>query len=707
MQKNKYMQRKRKFSITCVIVLFAGLSLHAQQFPLVIEAEWGTAGSEIQTLEMNGVTAISPASALINALNPGSAERVVTYELTFPASGHYDLYARINVGAQTFDDDSYFYGNGFGIKDPLSDADWIRVNGLAAGGYTATDAIVDGKGDAGSQVWKWINISEYAADAPPLVFYVAPDSLTQQFQIGAREDGLLIDKLVFAQAELFFTVDQLDKGEAGVEDPYAVPKVRPIAMNSDKFLGSAWNYNQSQDFADLWNQSTPENAGKWGSVERTRDQMNWTTLDSTYHVAKRYGMLFKQHTMLWGAQQPGWIGALDSAQQREEIEEWYAALANRYPDIDMIEVVNEPLHNAPNGMVPWGTNQPNVDYSGALGGAGESGWEWLLEGFRLARQYFPNSKLILNEYSVINSSNETQKYLKLINLLKEENLIDGIGEQAHAFTTKNTSATVLRNNLNALAATGLPIYLTEVDIDGPTDREQLKEMMRVFPIFWNHTGVAGVTFWGFRHGLWRTEQGAYLITPDGRERPALTWLKAFVNDTLQNVESINITAQSGELAIDEKDGTLDLNAELLPANATIKNITWSIAPAGIATIDQNGLVTALADGTATITVASWDAVGVKGTAELVVSNQTVGIKEIGTMGELAVFPNPASDHFTIQSEHEFTSVALFNTAGQEVFQRSVAVPVSSATFDVDLNKGVYLVVIRNGQNQALSRLVIR
>ena len=32
------------------------------------------------------------------------------------------------------------------------------------------------------------------------------------------------------------------------------------------------------------------------------------------------------------------------AEQLEEIDEWMAAIAERYPDIDQIDVVNEPLH---------------------------------------------------------------------------------------------------------------------------------------------------------------------------------------------------------------------------------------------------------------------------------------------------------------------------------------------------------------------------
>ena len=91
---------------------------------------------------------------------------------------------------------------------------------------------------------------------------------------------------------------------------------------------------------------------------------------------------------------------------------------------------------------------------------------------------------------------------------------------------------VHRTNLDSLAATGLPIYVTEMDIDGPTDEQQLRDYQRIFPVFWEHPGVRGITLWGFRRGLWRDKEGAYLIRKDGSERPALEWLRGYVRSDI-------------------------------------------------------------------------------------------------------------------------------------------------------------------------------
>ncbi len=82
-----------------------------------------------------------------------------------------------------------------------------------------------------------------------------------------------------------------------------------------------------------------------------------------------------------------------------------------------------------------------------------------------------------------------------------------------------------------MAATGLTLYVTELDIDGFTDEEQLADYQRIFPVFWEHPAVQGITLWGFQAGMWRTEQKAYLLREDGSERPALQWLRQYVAES--------------------------------------------------------------------------------------------------------------------------------------------------------------------------------
>ncbi|MFC1490382.1 endo-1,4-beta-xylanase [Candidatus Latescibacterota bacterium] len=296
-----------------------------------------------------------------------------------------------------------------------------------------------------------------------------------------------------------------------------------LAQGQEKFLGNVYSRAQIPDFEKYWNQVTPENAGKWGSVERTRDEMNWDTLDAAYKFAKDNGFIFRYHVLVWGNQQPAWIETLPKEEQLEEIVEWYTLIAERFPDIDYIEVVNEPLHDPPSETGSGGGN-----YIEALGGSGETGWDWILTSFRLARKHFPNTKLMINDYNIINNDESSAQYLEIVKLLQAENLIDVIGVQAHAFSVTAESAT-MQKNLDLLATSGLPLMVTELDIDGIEDDVQAKEYQRIIPLLWEHPSMIGMTFWGWKPGQWRTRQGANLIREDGTERPAMVWLREYMS----------------------------------------------------------------------------------------------------------------------------------------------------------------------------------
>lgn len=512
-----------------VPALFLAAPALAQNESIIVEAESGSVGSQFATLADGSIQYVAIQST-IGGGNPTTNDRVVTLSVTFPRPGVYELYARLRVGPATFNDDSFYYANGFGLKNPMADVDWILANNLANPvGYTLPGDKVVGGGPATSNVWKWVKLSAFDGGEPPVAgFTVTADALTRTFQVAGREDGLGLDKIAFGPAGTFFTVFQLDNGLPGTTEPPPppfVPPGPPIATGQPKFLGGVHSPTQVVNFTAYWNQVTPENSGKWASVEATRDVMNWAPLDAAYALAQTNGFPFRLHTLIWGNQQPGWIESLPTSEQREEIEEWFAELSARYPNIDFIDVVNEPLHDPPAGPT-------NGNYIEALGGTGASGWEWVLESFRLARQYFPNAQLGINEFSVTNSTTDMTRYLQIIALLQAEALIDTIGVQGHAFSTRpNIPMQTHLDNLDRAAATGLPIYVTELDIDGPTDEIQLADYQRIFPVFWEHPAVRGITLWGYRPGHWRTAQGAYIVHENGAERPAMVWLQQYVAAT--------------------------------------------------------------------------------------------------------------------------------------------------------------------------------
>ena len=323
-----------------------------------------------------------------------------------------------------------------------------------------------------------------------------------------------------------------------VKDTVNVWQGPALATGMPKFLGSAGDspITIPNDFANYWTQLTPENAGKWGSVGTSTDstQWNWSGLDNDYTYAKNHGMIFKDHNLIWGGQQPSWISGLDTARQLSYIKTWMRMVGQRYPNMEMIDVVNEPLygHNPPDGTTRNdGTIRAN--YINALGGEGLTMWNWLIKSFQLARQYIPQAKLLINEYGILNNYGNTTSYIQIIGLLKDRGLIDGIGEQGHGF--ENTKADTIKSNLDRLATLGLPIYISEFDLDIQDDNQQLAKYHELFPVMWQHPAVKGITLWGYIQGkTWVAN--SYLVHTDGTYRPALKWLADYIKNNPTGVE---------------------------------------------------------------------------------------------------------------------------------------------------------------------------
>lgn len=310
-----------------------------------------------------------------------------------------------------------------------------------------------------------------------------------------------------------------------------------LSAGQSKFLGNIIGLTDSlpevpTDFKTYWNQVSPENSGKWGSVEGTRDVMNWDNLDKSYAYAKANNLPFKLHVLVWGSQEPAWMADLVTAEAwveiAGEVEEWIAAAAKRYPDTDIIDVVNEPQH------------QP-ASYREALGGDGATGWDWIVWSFEKARQYFPNAQLHLNDYGIINDTNAIAIHREIAEILKDRELIDAIAIQAHHFSVNTMTATEITENLDELAKTGLPLYVAELDITGlavdevhdavNAAQEDLQEVryQEVFPALWEHNAVKGVTLWGYKEGAtWVAGSG--IFNADGSPRKAMTWLESYFAD---------------------------------------------------------------------------------------------------------------------------------------------------------------------------------
>ena len=303
-----------------------------------------------------------------------------------------------------------------------------------------------------------------------------------------------------------------------------------LSSNPDKFLGNITTRYQMdagggvQKYYELWNQVTPENESKWGSVEGTKGRYNWGC-DTPFNYAKKYGFTYKFHALVWGSQYPNWLPDLSIKDRYIALVKWFDAVKNKYDKLPMIDVVNEAVgnHQAGNPMMKE-----------TLGGGGKTGYDWLIKAFELAHERWPDAILIYNDYNSIRW--DIDNYITLVQTLRDAGApIDAYGNQSHDVNDISASelSRALKKQQDALK---MPMYITELDIDVENDSKQKKQYESIFPLMWEAEYCAGVTIWGYIHGAtWVSNSG---IIKNGKDRPAMTWLRDYMKtDAAINAKS--------------------------------------------------------------------------------------------------------------------------------------------------------------------------
>ena len=326
-----------------------------------------------------------------------------------------------------------------------------------------------------------------------------------------------------------------------------------LSTNPDKFLGNittGWNSDMDTDgfiFADYWNQVTPENATKWESVEGNRHgTYNWGGADKAYKYAKEHGFPFKFHTLVWGSQYPSWMNNLSTEKQYEAIEQWMDEAKKHYPDLQMIDVVNE----AVSGHAP-------APYKAALGGDGKTGYDWIIKAFEMAHERWPDAILIYNDYNTYQWN--TDQFINLVKTIRDAGApVDAYGCQAHDLG--GCSASTLKASLKKIQdALKMPMYVTEYDIASQNDNEQLRDYKAQIPLLWEADYCAGVTLWGWIYGKTWTDNGKGYsgIIKNKKERPALEWLREYMQSDAAKTAKSPFPGMVKEASVYVGTGTLN------------------------------------------------------------------------------------------------------------------------------------------------------
>lgn len=308
-----------------------------------------------------------------------------------------------------------------------------------------------------------------------------------------------------------------------------------LSTNPDKFLGNittSWQIDYgAEKFYQLWNQITPENETKWDQIEGSRrGSFNWSNPDRIKNYANQHNFPFKFHTLIWGSQYPTWINSLSVSEQYKAIEEWMDAVKQRYPNLAIIDVVNEAIP----GHAP-------APYKNALGGDGVTGYDWIVKAFEMAYERWPNAILVYNDYNTFQWN--TDQFIALVQAIRDAGApVDAYGCQSHDLTGCSLS-TLKSSDQKIQNALKMPMYITEYDIGTNDDNLQYKNYSEQIPYLWEREYCAGITLWGYIYGrTWTgkeedgTKGNSGLIREkkdaQGKtvyeDRPAMKWLREYM-----------------------------------------------------------------------------------------------------------------------------------------------------------------------------------
>jgi endo-1,4-beta-xylanase len=216
---------------------------------------------------------------------------------------------------------------------------------------------------------------------------------------------------------------------------------------------------------------SPETALKWSAIHPARDVYDFRAGDELVAFAEAHDMQVRGHTLVWEDANPIWLTNLaksaSTSTMAQIVEEHITRVVRHYRGkVFAWDVVNEAFGDSVEGQ---GTalrdslwfNQPGI---------GIPGTGYVEKAFRWAHEADPDALLFYNETGV---ESPGPKFEVMYGMLKDFRArgvpIAGVGLQMHVSATGDPTADGLAANLQRLAALGLQIHITEMDVRLPVD----------------------------------------------------------------------------------------------------------------------------------------------------------------------------------------------------------------------------------------------
>jgi endo-1,4-beta-xylanase len=200
---------------------------------------------------------------------------------------------------------------------------------------------------------------------------------------------------------------------------------------------------------------TAENVMKWSTLQPVEGTFRFEYADKVIAFAEANGMKVRGHTLCWHQQIPDWV-FLESG-----------VLATRERVLERLRIHITTVMNHFKGKVyAWDVVNEAIDDGGSIYRASKwyniCGTDYIFEAFIAARAADPEALLFYNDYSAIEPA-KRDKICSLLQELKNENLIDGVGMQGH-WNIDYPANDLIIDAINAYKSIVAEIHITEMDV---------------------------------------------------------------------------------------------------------------------------------------------------------------------------------------------------------------------------------------------------
>ncbi|MDX2161300.1 MAG: endo-1,4-beta-xylanase [bacterium] len=226
----------------------------------------------------------------------------------------------------------------------------------------------------------------------------------------------------------------------------------PLGLRFGNVLSDAYQYEENRELsAQQFNLGILEFF--WFLIEPERGQYDFSWIDEQLEWAESQDMAIIGHALIYGAQvNPGWL-VEDATLTRDDL------IALMVDHIEM--VVSRYAGRVDTWIVTNESRIGNGWYDFFLDRIGP---EYVDIAFAAARAANPDAILLYGDVDNETSQGEFTPFtLELANRLKEDGLIDGLSLQFHLNPGLRTYER--QDMIDTLRAYGLPVYITELDID--------------------------------------------------------------------------------------------------------------------------------------------------------------------------------------------------------------------------------------------------